>query len=219
MFFHKSALNFERNKAQLLFYKTMPLKTLVKVGNISNLSDARYCAGMGVEMLGFTVIEGKENFINPKSYQEIRGWVSGPSIVAEIYGINDHLDIAQITEAYAPDFLELSIIELDHLPETTLPLIVSLDQTISGEQKQKLDSVKDRTAFILIDDPIISFPFIKEISRAFPVLIMIRSSVKISELLSVKGISGISLNGSQEIKPGLKDYSHLSNVLEQLETD
>ena len=29
----------------------MPLKTFVKVGNITNLSDARYCAGMGVDML------------------------------------------------------------------------------------------------------------------------------------------------------------------------
>lgn len=197
----------------------MPLKTLVKVGNISNLSDARYCAGMGVEMLGFTVIEGKENFINPKSYQEIRGWVSGPSIVAEIYGINGQPNLTQIIEEYAPDFLELGISELHLLPETMLPLIVSLDQTVSAEQKQKLDSLKDKIAFILIDNPIISFPLIKEISREFPVLIMIRSTVKVSELLSVKGINGIALNGSQEIKPGLKDYSHLADVLEQLETD
>lgn len=197
----------------------MPLKTLVKVGNISNLSDARYCAGMGVEMLGFTVIEGKENFINPKSYQEIRGWVSGPSIVAEIYGINGQPNLAQIIEEYAPDFLELGINELHLLPETTLPLIVSLDQTLSDEQKQELYSLKDKIAFILIDNPIISFPFIKEMSHGFPVLIMIRSAVKISELLAAKGISGITLNGSHEIKPGLKDYGQLADVLEQLETD
>ncbi len=31
----------------------MALKTIVKVGNITNLSDARYCAVMGVDMLGF----------------------------------------------------------------------------------------------------------------------------------------------------------------------
>jgi phosphoribosylanthranilate isomerase len=114
----------------------------------------------------------------------------------------------------------LGINDLHVLQETTpLPLIVSLDQAASNEQRQKLDSLKDKIAFILIDNPIISFPFIKEISREFPVLIMIRSTVKISELLAAKGINGIALNGSQEIKPGLKDYSHLADILEQLETD
>ena len=48
----------------------MPLKTIVKVGSITNLSDARYCAGMGVEMLGFNVVAGHESFIDAKKYQE-----------------------------------------------------------------------------------------------------------------------------------------------------
>ena len=39
----------------------MALKTFVKVGNISNLSDARYCAGMGAlaekpELLGRIIL-------------------------------------------------------------------------------------------------------------------------------------------------------------------
>ena len=33
------------------------LKTLVKVSGIENLSDARYCAGMGVEFLGFPLAQ------------------------------------------------------------------------------------------------------------------------------------------------------------------
>ena len=44
------------------------LKTLIKVSNINNLSDARYCAGMGVEMLGFSMDElSIEKFKEKKS--------------------------------------------------------------------------------------------------------------------------------------------------------
>jgi phosphoribosylanthranilate isomerase len=202
-----------------LFHKAMPLKTLVKVGNISNLSDARYSAGMGAEMLGFPVIEGNENFISAKSYQEIRGWVSGPSIVAELHGIDDQTNLDLIIENYAPDLLEINLDHLKKAANVTLPLIISIDQTISKRQLEELELIKERIAFILIDNPIITFDFIRDISSQFPVLVMIRSSVNVSELLSVKGLNGIALNGSQEIKPGLKDYSHLANILEQLETD
>ena len=65
----------------------MPLKTFVKVGCITNLSDARYCAGMGVDMLGFRAVESQENYIKPSQFQEIRGWIAGPLVVAEVYGV------------------------------------------------------------------------------------------------------------------------------------
>ena len=86
----------------------MALKTLVKVGNISNLSDARYCAGMGVDMLGFRVISGQEHYVSPELFKEIRGWFSGPSVVAEAYGIRSGEDLPFIIQNYLPDFIELS---------------------------------------------------------------------------------------------------------------
>ncbi|MFM1835376.1 MAG: hypothetical protein RJA04_63, partial [Bacteroidota bacterium] len=48
------------------------LKTLVKVSAITNLSDARYCAGMGVDLLGFPL--GK---ISIDQFTEIRNWLAG----------------------------------------------------------------------------------------------------------------------------------------------
>ncbi|HEY0656099.1 MAG TPA: hypothetical protein VGD65_23350, partial [Chryseosolibacter sp.] len=104
----------------------MPLKTLVKVGNISNLSDARYCSGMGVEMLGFRVIEGQQNFVSPKLFQEIRGWVTGPKIVAEIYGLTSPDQLPSILENYAPDYFEIDAAAFSILSDQlALPCIVS----------------------------------------------------------------------------------------------
>jgi phosphoribosylanthranilate isomerase len=87
----------------------MPLKTLVKVGCITNLSDARYCAGMGVDLLGFRVIAGSEHHIDHTLFQQIRGWLSGPKIVAECYGISEKTNITEIISQFAPDYIELNL--------------------------------------------------------------------------------------------------------------
>jgi phosphoribosylanthranilate isomerase len=197
----------------------MPLKTLVKVGNISNLSDARYCAGMGAEMLGFVVIEGRNNFIHPKSYQEIRGWISGPSIVAEMYGITPTTNVDSIISDYAPDFLEVNLADVALLPINKLPLIVSVDNNTPSTELVKLAFMQDRIAFIQVNGSENPLEFIKKLSHRFPVLATIKSLVELNDLLNTQAINGISLNGSQEIKPGLKDYGHLAGVLEQLDIE
>ena len=66
------------------FCSTIPnpsmLKTKVKVSSIENLSDARYCAGMGVEWLGFPLAMPVEKL------EEIRNWLAGVQIVGECIG-------------------------------------------------------------------------------------------------------------------------------------
>ncbi|HYG20089.1 MAG TPA: hypothetical protein VD816_14225, partial [Ohtaekwangia sp.] len=110
----------------------MPLKTLVKVGSITNLSDARYCAGMGVNLLGFRVLEGQENYINPKTFQEIRGWVTGPAIVAEIYGVTSAEELRQIMADYRPDYLEMDTADFHCIGEhIALPYILSIKDSLT----------------------------------------------------------------------------------------
>src|SRR5687767_3639265 len=115
----------------------MPLKTLVKVGSITNLSDARYCAGMGVDMLGFRVIEDQENHIPISLFQQIRGWVSGPHVVAEMYGLKKATDIHGLLQNYAPDMVEMTFEEyMLYRTEIQLPFIVYLS-------KNELDNMKE----------------------------------------------------------------------------
>ena len=76
------------------------LKTLVKVSAITNLSDARYCAGMGVDLLGFPL--GK---ISIDQFTEIRNWLAGVQIVGE-FSTNDAAEIKAKVAEYKPDVLE-----------------------------------------------------------------------------------------------------------------
>jgi phosphoribosylanthranilate isomerase len=62
----------------------MGLKTIVKVSHITNLSDARYCAGVGVRMIGFCLDRHLPYFVEASVAQEIAAWIAGVSIVGEI---------------------------------------------------------------------------------------------------------------------------------------
>ena len=53
----------------------MSLKTLVKVGGVTNLSDARYCAGMGVAILGFCPEPSRPDYVDLDKFKEITNWI------------------------------------------------------------------------------------------------------------------------------------------------
>ena len=184
----------------------MALKTLVKIGGITNLSDARYCAGMGVDMLGFDVIEGSPNYISPESFHQIRGWITGPLIVAEIAGLKTAENLPQILENYRPDLLQMGLAELTIIPSPPLPYILRLkeDQDIrhlSIKPEYLLGNTRPATP--------LNAPFLLEVT----------STDEARDALSNAHVRGIALNGGPELKPGLKDYSSLADILELLEVE
>lgn len=189
----------------------MALKTLVKVGNISNLSDARYCAGMGVDFLGFQVVEGKQEPVSPKTYQEIRGWITGPQIVAEIYDLGSADLIAAIIENYQPDYFELSLSDFMRVGHAlTLPYILQLNE---GEE---LPEFATPPAYLQMDIRHVSpGKFVSE----YEIIARITSREDLTEALDHTGISGVGLTGGSEIRPGLKTFDDLADILEALEQD
>lgn len=182
----------------------MPLKTFVKVGGITNLSDARYCAGMGVDMLGFHAIEGQENYIKPSKFQEIRGWITGPLIVAEIYGLKNPEDLTQILEDFKPDYLEMGMQELSLFSTLPLPLLLALDKTTD------VTGLNIPPAYVISQRPI---------QTSLPQLIEVQAMADLEGVLNDRKITGIVLRGGSEVRPGLKDYEVLNEILELLEVD
>lgn len=187
----------------------MALKTVVKVGNISNLSDARYCSGMGVDMLGFSVTAGSPNMISPKLYQEIRGWISGPKVVAEIYESNPDTDLKKIIEDYAPDYFELSWKDFQLLEkDISLPCIVS----VNPSEVTTVKPHKQIAYFTLGLEQLSSAQ-----SLNTPLLIPVNSKQELERVLSTHPSAGVALSGTSELRPGFKDYEALADILEALE--
>jgi len=190
------------------------LKTKVKAGNITNLSDARYCAGMGVDWLGFPI-----DAIDPKKFTEITSWVSGPQFVLE-------LGAGEIPESVTQYPVSIIQIDLDQLKKskslTNRSFIITLPLADWHENKLELIKNRDRILGLLIvigHSQSTDHDSLKEIAEHFEVLINLDACpYSLNEILDFT-IAGVNVSGNQELKPGLKDYKDLAIVLEQLECD
>ena len=191
----------------------MPLKSVVKVSHLSNLSDARYCAGMGVDMLGFRVKPGREHYMEPGVFQDIRGWISGPKIVAELYGISSADEIRTVMQSYSPDYFELSLDEFrEHEGNLTLPCIVYLSSPADAARL----TTKEKISHLLVDEG----TDCSEISSVqLPVLINIKSLENLKAKLAADCFHGYVVEGPRELRPGITNYDQLGIILEALEEE
>jgi phosphoribosylanthranilate isomerase len=191
----------------------MALKVPVKVGNITNLSDARYCAGMGVDLLGFTVVPGKEGYVEPRQFQEMRGWFSGPQVVAEAYGADDLNDIIN---QYQPDLIELSVEDMLVLNPIAIKLVVAISAEGLERHRQIIDQYKPDIAYLLVPETQ-SIDELRKLASEFQVLVD-NAGDNISELIEIPRV-GVALKGSAETRPGYKNYDELARVLAFLEEE
>jgi phosphoribosylanthranilate isomerase len=186
----------------------MSLKTKVKAGNITNLTDARYCAGMGVDWLSFPA-----DIVNPINFKEITDWVTGPAFILEVTETTPINTIGQ----YAVNALEISYRQLsliDLLPTASFMINIPLSVwvNINGE----LLYYKSKISLLVIELDNDDFKKLPEIARHFKLLVNPSEKHSMVELLSLP-IEGINVSGDRELKPGLKDFDKLSSILEELE--
>lgn len=207
----------------------MSLKTFVKISAINNLSDARYCAGMYVNLMGFNLENHQPNYISPEKFEEITGWLSGLEYVGEFE--TSHPDaILETLKSYS----EIKYIEIQE--EIHLKMLVNSSYGLILKQNIKeVDDLEDLIAksqsysdhdvtlhlvseTLQIDDSILEK--IKTLAEKCQVLLGFGLEANsIEHVIEKTGIRGISLQGGDEIKPGLKDFDELADILEALEID
>jgi phosphoribosylanthranilate isomerase len=190
----------------------MSLKTKVKVGNITNLSDARYCAGMGAELLGFPV--GTAG-LSPSTYRQIIDWVSGPEFILEI--TQSEVTLEDLKENFPGHYVQIGKDQLHLLDDKNVVFIVSFDINDWPALITTLGN-HSNVKYVEVSGSALDSERLAEIDTKFPVLAKLSPSNDLSHILSLN-ITGISLSGGEELRPGLKDYSALAEILEQLETD
>lgn len=197
----------------------MPLKTKVKVGNITNLSDARYCAGMGVDLLGFPIGDGPDQ-ISLQHFQEITEWVAGPEFVFEPGTTIDQDLLLKVTEMELVKHVQLGVDMLQTVGRqlNSKSIILSIAPSALEAIKPELESYP--ISYILLrNNENANWNLVERINAKIPVLLdQTASTTAVSEVLQ-QPISGIALAGSKEMKPGQKDYENLADVLEELDMD
>ena len=200
----------------------MNLKTFVKVGSITNLSDARYCAGMGVDMLGFCLDQSSEDYLDVDSYKEIVGWVSGPKFVGE-FESSDEDYILKMSEELKFDFLQVTDLALANALAHDNQVILKIELSMGQEDQLKsaLSDLNDSVKYVLIESAeALDNDVIDSLAEIYPILrgFQLQADSIVDEITNAN-LKGVALKGSTEEKPGFKDYDELADILEALEID
>jgi phosphoribosylanthranilate isomerase len=206
------------------------LSTLVKISNVTNLSDARYCAGMGVDMLGFSVDEGSTSYITPKKFQELRGWIAGVKLVAET-AESDVPRLLSLLADYEVDALQVEDPSLLPFLKSELDKPLLLRINVDEHEADELDALMARSAldvsFFLLESeenqPLSSewIDYLNRLGKDFPILLGfgLDDEKEVLRVTESGQLQGIALRGSEEIRPGYKDFGTLMDILEALELD
>ncbi|MEJ0054389.1 MAG: hypothetical protein WDN75_01285 [Bacteroidota bacterium] len=193
-------------------------KPLIYVNRITNLSDARYCAGMGVDMLGFSVDPGNPDYVSPASYQEMIGWVAGPKRVIEI-SLTTPVDLDKIIGQYKPELLHVTYPDTkNYTPD--LPAIIEITFRDWEAHGDKLHLLGINIEYIMLTEFPDGITQEDVVKGPYPVLLLLdKDASDVVHLLDKTSAGGLALQGTREDAPGLKDYDHLSRILEELDEE
>jgi phosphoribosylanthranilate isomerase len=195
------------------------LKTLVKVSGIENLSDARYCAGMGVEFLGFPLAQ-----LPFEKFQEIRQWISGVEIVGELIGSTTS-ETMDLIHQFKPDRIEVdSKANLIELKKLDLPMILRVNLDTDNLPALFASAGPFVSHFLLMGDSkesLLGAESQVEIWAAqYPMILGLDiPDDDLEEWVSQSSIKGIGLVSGKEDRPGFRDFTDLMTILEKLEID
>ncbi|MCS5489647.1 phosphoribosylanthranilate isomerase [Algoriphagus limi] len=205
----------------------MALSTFVKISSVTNLSDARYSSGMYVDVIGFCLEESSDKFVPPTSYSEITGWVSGCEFCAEFKD-----DEATIVSQKLSKYPNITWIQHNHLntlmefADQGYQLIFEAPlQEIRHIEEEVGKKIQDKGIHLLLttDSESLDGDEMKSIAlianKAKVILSGGISPFNVKTLIADLNLFGIALEGGEEIKPGLKDYDELAEILEELEIE
>ena len=189
----------------------MALQAPVYAGNITNLGDARYFAGMGVQWLGFQIDPNKKSYLSPQKFKEIAGWVTGPELVLEPDPVCSAEDLDSIKNEYGIDLFT-------QLPESGYggPKGWYLDKPTDGSSIQLpsfliMDPGPSQTEEVFSD-------LIEKHIQSIPIFIRVKSVLKAEQFMERFSGIGFYVSGSPELKPGIADYDD-RELLEYLDRD
>ncbi|MCX2739191.1 hypothetical protein [Pontibacter anaerobius] len=205
----------------------MGLRTSVIVNGINNLSDARYCAGMGVDIIGFNLKLDDPERVQPQALKEITGWVAGVQLAGEFLRARPDV-INEMAEEFGLDYIQLDVPYLiDEIEEINKPVIQKVfinKDTVESELLEMMELYSTVVhSFIIFSDDFDTIDetnsrFLAAIAKNFKVYIgfgIDKNNIN-AVLKSIKP-TGIGLTGGHEIKPGLKDFDELAEIFEEIE--
>ncbi len=212
------------------------LRTRVKAAAVANLTDARYFAALGVDLLGFALEPGATGFVDATTVTAIRDWVEGPQFVGE-FGHSTVGDIARQAEALRLDAVQVGPFGKTRQVgvATGLPVYQEL---ILGRDVGPVDafgimeaSAPNVAAFVLnfsrqsqiwssLRSSQVWGEWIEEVCAIYPVYLDAPAEVtELPEILADIRPLGLQITGGEEEAVGIKSFEDLDEWFEHLRVE
>jgi phosphoribosylanthranilate isomerase len=190
----------------------MALKTNVYISDVTNLTEARYYAGMGVSIIGFNANHGSSSFASVQQFDAITSWLSGIQTAWQWHSAPSP-ELVELLSSSPSDLIEICTVPLpDQWQFITKPVLI---RTSSIEELQAIASLPPNTVSGIVweGEPSLLTPLSSDL------LLFIQTQPPFDQLDSIlEQQIGISLNGIPESRPGWNDFDQLADLLESLET-
>ena len=196
----------------------------VKICGLTNLEDARFCAGAGVDFLGFIQYPKSPRYVTPEVAAAIIAWVYGPEPVGVF--VNEDADtVNRVAEA-----ANFAMVQLhgDEPPELCArierPVIKAfriLPKATVDQMRRQMEPYREHVAYFLLDThhptlwggtgATFDWQQARTLAAAFPILLAggIRTENVEEAVRSVRPL-GVDLSSSLEAYPGKKDLDKMT---------
>lgn len=208
----------------------------IKASSIHNLTDARYFAAWNVEWLGFALELGHPHYTRPQDVQEIKDWLVGPKIVGE-FGISQDADaIEAAIQLLNLDAIQLGMFTAPHTLEALEEQTIFQEWVVEDiEELQVLaqhcatwkgtvnyfqvDLEKNGWSWERLQEQPTALQELSDICQQYPIILAISCAPEsVEALLAALPIQGLSIQGGEEEKVGIKSFDDLDAIFEVLES-
>lgn len=197
--------------------------THIKLGGITNLSDARYAASAGVHYIGFCFDPASSHYLPPIKAKEMMDWISGGYLVAE-FGRQSLQEIKDLCE-----LLQVNVIEVENnlLPDELKELDKAVIKKINADDFPWDNLMIEINAYNPVVDAFhlysshtgLPYPTekLKTLCNDYKIIWGAPLTTDyIREVVESIHPYAINLHGGDEEKPGIRDFDELGEVLDLL---
>ncbi|GAA4357010.1 hypothetical protein GCM10023185_21470 [Hymenobacter saemangeumensis] len=208
----------------------MPYPLPILVRGINNLSDARYCAGMGADKLSFVLDPHLPGHLEPAAVKELAGWVAGVDIIGEFGELSAPEINALAAECALDAVLLRGLRSADELADIAPPVLLELNLA-ELHQETDLGTIAPAIAGVVVELPGLDFTadspevdntlsMVSELAAQAPLWLGPGlDPARARQTVDLMPARGLVFASGYEIKPGLRDFDQLEAVFEALETE
>lgn len=203
----------------------------IKICGITQLADARYCAGAGADYLGFIQYPGSPRYIAPAKAKEIIDWLYGPEPVGVFVNENAQT-VNRIADEAGFAYVQLHGTEPPEVCAAVERPVIKAVHVVSDASAEQLrvlmEPYAEHVDYFLLDTHKTSlwggtgesfnWRLARELSQTYPLFLAGGITAEnLEEAVQTMRPYGVDLSSSVESAPGVKDFDKLADFFDAVD--